>query len=565
MTVLNTLLAAKLRILAAILFDRRKKYLVRNCAVLAVLLVMIFAAYQFFYNLIFRYVANLEDIGYLLIDRLVSVGFLVFFFLLVISSFILSLSSLFKSDETEYLFSTPASMIELFTSKYFDIIIFSSWAILIMAVPILYSYARVRDFGALEYMLSGVVVLLPFVLIATSFGTIAAIIMKYISKRLPLRTLILITTTLFIGAIYLVIKFSQPTKLQIQFEEDFRSLNLFINNFQLNTNPFIPNYWFIQSLRALVLKNYTQFILYASALITTAGMITSVLYYIVNGLYFRTWLISGEQFGREHLHQHSLSQFESGYFAQPARSQVLALFKKDAAVFLRDIGQWSQFLLIVALTALYFINLYFIPGDIALEQWKTILFVINFGFCGFVLATLAVRFIFPSISLEGGAFWVLSSAPLSPTVLFREKLYYSFTAFFIIAEIIGLISVSLLKLEPLYRILTFGGIFLMSISLSCLAVGFGAAFPDFSERSPSKIVSTPGGILTVVIALLYVGIMMALLTIPAYRYTLYLVAGEKFPLTELLISISTAVLINAGMIVIPLKIGANSFAKREFL
>jgi len=104
----------------------------------------------------------------------------------------------------------------------------------------------------------------------------------------------------------------------------------------------------------------------------------------------------------------------------------------------------------------------------------------------------------------------------------------------------------------------------MSITLSCLAIGFGAAFPDFSERNPSKIVSSPGGILTIVISLIYVGVMIVMLAIPAYKYTHYLVTGESFPQRELVISVVFVFLINVIMIIVPLKMGAKSFALKEF-
>ena len=76
MQMLKVLLSAKLKILAAILFDKRAKYILRNSAMLFVLLVMIIASYMFFYNVIFKYVIVIEDIGYLLIDRFVAIGFL---------------------------------------------------------------------------------------------------------------------------------------------------------------------------------------------------------------------------------------------------------------------------------------------------------------------------------------------------------------------------------------------------------------------------------------------------------------------------------------------------------
>ncbi|MFC1511947.1 hypothetical protein ACFL5H_01980 [Candidatus Latescibacterota bacterium] len=558
------LIKAKLRMLAVLLFDTRKQYLIRNIVMLIMLGGMVYASYLFFHHLIFGYVSAIEDIGILLIDRLVAIGFMIFFFLLIISSLVISLGSLYRSRETEYLFSTPLSIPLLFTGKFIDILVFSSWTILVMALPILYAYARTRDFGTFDYAVAGVVILLPFVLIAASIGTTIAILLRYLSKRANLSVLIATGVALFSLILYLIISFSRPTQFQIQFTEDFRALNLFINNFNLNANPFVPNYWFIQGLGALVTRSTGDFAMFAAALITSAFLSLSFLYVIVEKFYYKTWLSSLEQrqitrSGDEttrHVHH-------SGLF-KPSRSQKRALLNKDILIFLREPTQWSQLLIILVLLVLYFINLYFIPGDIDIEQWRTILFLMNFGICGLILATLAVRFVFPSISLEGDSFWVLGSSPVSTATLFMEKFISSFVTFFIIAETVSIISVWFLALEDLYRVLTFGGIFLMSISLSSLAVGFGAAFPDFSERNPSKIVSSPGGILTIAVSLTYVAIMIFLTAVPVYRYTIYLVASGSFPRNELIVSVLAAIILNALTIALPLRLGANAFTRKEF-
>ena len=560
----QVLIKAKLRMLWVILFDTRKHYLIRNIVMLIMLGVMVYASYIFFHQLIFGYVSVIEDIGMLLIDRLVAIGFMIFFFLLIISSLVISLGSLYRSRETEYLFSTPLSVPLLFTGKFIDIIVFSSWTILVMALPILYAYARTRDFGTLDYAIAGVLILLPFVLIAASIGTTFAILLRYLSKRANISVLIVAGVALISLILYLIITFSQPTQFQIQFTEDFRALNLFINNFNLNTNPFVPNYWFIQGLGALVTRSTGDFVMFAAALITSACLSLSLLYIVVDKFYFRTWLISLEQRQIALKPAETTVQTPHSMLFKPSRSQERTLLHKDILIFVREPAQWSQLLIIVVLLMLYFINLHFIPGDIDIEIWRTILFLMNFGICGLILATLAVRFVYPSISLEGDSFWVLGSSPVSTATLFKEKFISSFITFFVIAETVAATSVWLLALEELYRILTFGGIFLMSIALSCLAIGFGAAFPDFSENNPGKIVSSPGGILTIAVSLTYVAVMIALTAVPIHRYTMYLVAGGAFPQNELIVSIIAAVILNALTIALPLHMGAGAFTKREF-
>jgi ABC-2 type transport system permease protein len=564
MHTLRILIAAKFRILRSMIFDTRRSMLLRNLAAVFVLTALTVGAYRFFRSFVFRYLVELDDIGYLLIDRLVSVGFLAFFFMLVISSFVAALATLFRSAETEYLFSTPLPDLSLFTVKYLDVVVISSWAILLMSMPILYSYAKVREFGALEYGLTGVAVVIPFIIFATAIGTLLALIAMFAAKRVSIRSMVLVGAAVFSGLVYTVIYFASPNQLVVPFTEDFRSLNLFLNSFEINSHPFTPNFWLIQSLRSLVLKDYGRFILYCGSLMSTALFALGVLYAAADRLFFPIWRSSSEQSLLLRLGGSKSSTKEPNRPGRPTDSPFRALLLKDILIFVRDPGQWSQLFLLMALLALYFVNLYFIPKDIEIEQWRTIISLMNFGFCGFIMATLAVRFVYPSISLEGDSIWVLGSSPLSTRTLFREKFWSSFTVFLLLTECIALISGIFLRLEFLYQTLTVVGILMMSVSLSSIAVGFGAAFPDFGERNPSRIASSPGGILTIVTTLAYIAAMVVLVGFPAYRYTEYLVLGGQFPSSTIWICAVIAILLNSVAIVAPLRFGARSLAQREF-
>jgi ABC-2 type transport system permease protein len=562
MQTLSTLLACKGKLWMTVLTDRSRDALARTISTAVVLLALLYTAYRLFYDIIFSYVASLRDIGFLLIDRLVSTGFMAFFLMLVISSFVAAIAIMFRSDETEYLFSTPVSELELFTSKYIDTAASSSWAVMVMAIPILVAYARVRGFGILEYILAGLFLLLPFILIATALGTMLALTAVSLSRRVSLRKLILAGGAAFIGFIYLFVKLSRPTELQIPFNEDFRALNLFINNFHLSSYPFAPNFWLVQGLGSLVKHDAGNFLLYAAALLSTAAFVTAGLYALGQAEFYSAWLASLEESAR---------RTDAGVFfprkvltLSPSRGQIHNLLNKDALLFLRDPSQWAQFSLILILLGVYFFNLRLVPANLEMEQWRTIVAVINLGFSGFILATLAVRFIFPSISLEGGSFWVIVSAPLSVSTLFREKFWLSLCLFLLIAEPIAILSGVMLHLDGLYLVMTVGGIFLMSITLSCLAVGLGAAFPSFAESTPSRIASSPGGVLTIITALAYVGLMTALIAVPLYAYTGYLVSGGAFPRIPVIVCSALAVLLNGVLTVASLRMGSISLARREF-
>lgn len=558
MQTVRTLLFWKLKLWMAALFDPSRDALVRNGATGLVLTGLLYTAYRFFHDLIFSYIAEVEDIGILLIDRLVSTGFLAFFLMLIVSSFIAAIAVMFRSDETEYLLSTPVTDLELFTSRFADTVMYSSWAILVMALPMLLAYARVRAFGILEYGCAGLFVLPPFVLIATSVGAMFALGAVTLSRRIGLRKLIPAGVAVFAGLVYGFVVLSRPTDLQIPFNEDFRSLNLFINNFHLNSHPFTPNYWLVQGLESLAGGRPGDFVLYAAALLSTAGLTLSLLYLLAQRVFLNAWLASSEE---------SAVRTGAGaapFSITPPSSRSRAILAKDLALFLRDPSQWAQLLIILLLLAVYFLNLRLVPTDIEIEHWRSIVALMNFGFTGFVLATLAVRFIYPSISLEGNSFWVIGSAPIPVGELFRAKFWSSFLAFSLISEPFALLAGLMLQLDGLYLALTVSGILLMSMTLSSLAVGFGAAFPSFAETDPSRIASSPGGVLTIMVSLGYVGSMTALTGVPLYRYTGYLVSGSGFPAMTIAVCASLMLVLNGGLMMFALRLGARSLARREF-
>jgi ABC-2 type transport system permease protein len=288
-----------------------------------------------------------------------------------------------------------------------------------------------------------------------------------------------------------------------------------------------------------------------------------LLYKLVQKKYFATWQnsLAGSISQRT---SHGSMKPKSFLTFNPASSQENALLRKDILTFIRDPGQWAQLFLLLALLAIYFFNIRYVPKDIEIEKWRTIIAIMNLGFSGFVLATLAVRFIYPSISLEGKSFWVIISAPISLKTIFWQKYLFAFITFLIITEPIALLSGLILHMDLFHYIITAGGILVMSISLSCLAVGFGAAYPYFLDQNPSQIASSPGGVLTIGISLGYLGLMLGLIAIPAYKYTGYLVSGGSFPIAAVGVSTALIFILNVLMIAIPIGIGYRSLMRREF-
>src|SRR5207245_5355371 len=80
------------------------------------------------------------------------------------------------------------------------------------------------------------------------------------------------------------------------------------------------------------------------------------------------------------------------------------------------VSQWSQLLLLLALVLLYLYN--FSVLDLQRIPYmsgfiKNVYAFVNLGMAGFVMATVAVRFVFPAVSMEGAAFWIIRSSPIA--------------------------------------------------------------------------------------------------------------------------------------------------------
>ena len=113
----------------------------------------------------------------------------------------------------------------------------------------------------------------------------------------------------------------------------------------------------------------------------------------------------------------ALEQDASGLAAPaPAAWRKREFVLKDMQLFFRDTTQWSQLILLGRArrrVPLQHQGAAAAPGRAgAAFFYVTLVSFLNLGLAGFVLASIAARFIFPAVSLEGRQMWLLRSSPL---------------------------------------------------------------------------------------------------------------------------------------------------------
>jgi ABC-2 type transport system permease protein len=183
---------------------------------------------------------------------------------------------------------------------------------------------------------------------------------------------------------------------------------------------------------------------------------------------------------------------------------------KDIQMFLRDPVQVMQFLVFFGLLAFYIVNLKNMRYDISLLFWKNLITHLNLGSVCLILATLATRFLYPSISLEGKAIWILSFSPLSSREIIWVK--YGVAAFLTLCITLPLTLLSnhMLSIGGLLGLYSVVTAIVTGLTLAALSIGLGALFPNFNATHAQAIVSGFGGTLTLVLSLVYISIMVGI-------------------------------------------------------
>src|SRR5581483_10391527 len=121
--------------------------------------------------------------------------------LLVFSGGIILFSSLFTSAETAFLLSTPARADQVFAYKFQAAVAFSSWAFLLLGIPILVAYGLVFAVPWFYYALLPVF-FVGFLLLPGSVGALACFLIVNVTPQRRKQVLGVLVAAVVVGSIY---------------------------------------------------------------------------------------------------------------------------------------------------------------------------------------------------------------------------------------------------------------------------------------------------------------------------------------------------------------------------
>jgi ABC-2 type transport system permease protein len=176
--------------------------------------------------------------------------------------------------------------------------------------------------------------------------------------------------------------------------------------------------------------------------------------------------------------------------------------------------------LLLAVIAVYVYNIHVLPLDAAGGTgyfMRNLLAFLNVGLVGLVVVALAARFVLPGVSLEGGTLWLLRSSPLAVRELLWAKFWGGFLPLLAVAELLVILTNSILHTTTLLQVLSIGAILFLSAAIAGLAVGLGAAHPRFDAADGTQVAAGYAGFLFMVLSAGLVLFSVTVLAWPVYH------------------------------------------------
>jgi ABC-2 type transport system permease protein len=454
-----------------------------------------------------------EELG----DYLVRLGFgwlfLTFLSFIAFSALVTSLSTFFLSEDLRLLLPAPIPAERLFYSRYVRTVGQSSWMVLVFLLPVLLAVGLARC-APISYYLVAALSVVPFVLIPAALGSLATLGLVSVFPARRTRDVLMLMGVFFAVAIVLLLRLIRPERLlSVQSLPD---LTAFFATLQSPLTPLLPSFWAGESLFAGLRGSVDPLQL---ASLWTTGLAATVLARALYGRYYFAAYSKAQEARKARFTR--LTLLEPLVRALPGSPARRALLVKDLKVFLRDTTQWSQLLLLVALALVYVYNFRVLDLDripYMSGLIKNFYAFVNLMMASFVMAAVAVRFVFPAVSAEGHAFWIVRTAPVSMSSFLWSKFWIGFTPILLLSEALTIASNHLLGVAPALRVLSAVAILFMTFALVGLACWLGARYPRFGAENVTQVAGSYGGIAFMVLAVLFSLVTIALLAWPTTVY-----------------------------------------------
>lgn len=494
-----------------------------------------------------------EFLALILALRLLGLLFLIVMGLLFFGGMIASIEALYFDDDIDFLASAPVGRAAFLTKKLIAVWLTTAWVVFLIVTPVMTAYGRSLGFGFAHLPLS-LVSLIVFSIpsVALSAATVV-VLMRLMPVDKAKDAVLALGAALSFSVIYLYRLLSPRTLARP--DKLLADATGFIREMTLPVSAGLPSSVMAQSLVAAAPLKYAAWLAEFGKL--AAYALTSLaVYYAVGLKFFETDRpVSGNASRPGFLERTFRMKPFADAVARLFPPGVRGLVFKELMGNLRDPMQISHLVLMMSITALHFLNLSEIPAIALVPAARVLIAFLNLGLVGFLMAGVAVRFVYPSISLEGKPFWIIETAPISTLRFVLLKFFAGWIPLTLAALVVVTVSNVMIGIDR--SLMWQWAIATIAIATVTTAMGIalGITMPVFDRKNVFEISSSPGGIVFMLFALLYVGSVIVLLVPPTYAAAFQ---GGAFLTRDTLTSLAVLVVIAASLTGIALKIAVNA-------
>ncbi|MEB2284937.1 MAG: hypothetical protein B6D46_12100 [Polyangiaceae bacterium UTPRO1] len=486
-----------------------------RASILALLTAAFWVGCFFLFAHTLRFFQTITTLGPLLAERLLLVLLVSFFAILLISNVVTALTTYYLSADVRFLLVAPVPRRRIHEARFIETLIASSWMVLLFGMPVFLAYGIVFHARPLYY-LAALAALVPFLVIPAALGVMltTALVLVFPARRM--RDVLIVLSVALLAGGYLALRLARPERLASPSE--LAGFTAFLVAFEAPASPYLPTTWAADILLSFLGDEPREPLFHFALLASTAGVLAIACGAFVERVLLTAW--SRAQEGRTKLRRGRLLGRWLDAVARPLPHPTGLLFVKDATIFFRDASQWSQLLLLLALVVVYVYNFSVLPlddGSPIAGTLREVVALANLGLAAFVTASVAVRFVFPAISLEGRSWWALRTAPIPLTSIWWAKFWIGFLPLAMLGEALIVITGRMLGVAPGLTLVFMATLVLVVAAIVSLGLAFGAAYPRTDTQNAAQIATGFGGLVYMVACLALVFAAIALEAWPVSR------------------------------------------------
>ncbi len=485
-----------------------------------------------FYRVL-SYFHSVQDFGDILAIKLLSMIIMTFFVLLLFSNIINCLSHLYLSQDLPLLHSLPVSSKDIFLSRWTISTFDSSWMIVAFSLPVFLSYGLIYKATVIYY----IIFFTNMLFLCLIASALSGMLVLFGAKILPagrIRTILIFLGVIMVIILILALRLTRPE--QLVNPDSFASVVVYLNSLQTPNSPILPTTWVSDAIIA-ALRNEPHIYFLNFALTVTFALMLIFLNSMTSQKVYFTGFSKSQTTPRRLFNplKYKGLNWENIFNFLPRESKAFAV--KEIRTFFRDSSQWPQLFLMAALIVIYLYNFSALPLDnapIKTIYLQNIFSFLNIGLVASVLSAISARFVFPAVSMEGEAFWIVLAAPVKIKNFLWIKFFLYYIPLMILAEILIVVSNLLLNVSSLMMILSIITTFFLVPAVLGLATGIGAIYADFKSENPANTVTSFGGLLFMIISFALIAAVIILEAGPVYQIFMADLHGQTLSLSKII-------------------------------